>query len=42
MLEPARVAELLVYLLALPRDTYLLNPVVVPVPSRRRKAKQKS
>lgn len=41
MLEPARVAELLVYLLALPRDTYLLNPVVVPVPSRRRKGKQK-
>ena len=42
MLEPARVAELLVYLLALPRDTYLLNPVIVPVPSRRRKAKHKS
>lgn len=41
MLEPARVAELLVYLLALPRDTYLLNPVIVPVPTRRRKSRQK-
>ena len=42
MLEPARVAELLLYLLALPRDTYLLNPVVAPVPTRRkRKAKSK-
>jgi len=42
MLEPSRVAELLLYLLALPRDTYLLNPVVVPVPTRRRKGKPKS
>ena len=41
MLEPSRVAALLLYLLALPRDTYLLNPVVAPVPSRRRKGKSK-
>ena len=37
MLSPDRVAALIVYLLSLPRDTYLLNSVVVPVPSRRRK-----
>lgn len=41
MLTPDRVAALLLYLLALPRDTYLLNPVVAPVPSRRRKGKAK-
>ncbi len=37
MLTPGHVADLIVYLLCLPRDTYLLNSVVVPVPTRRRK-----
>jgi NAD(P)-dependent dehydrogenase (short-subunit alcohol dehydrogenase family) len=37
MLSPERVAALIVYLLSLPRDTYLLNSVVVPVPTRKRK-----
>ena len=37
MLSPDRVAALIVYLLSLPRDTYLLNSVVMPVPTRRRK-----
>ncbi|SMY09275.1 SDR family oxidoreductase [Flavimaricola marinus] len=37
MLTPDRVAEVIVYLLSLPRDTYLLNSIVVPAPTRRRK-----
>ncbi|KKN15301.1 hypothetical protein LCGC14_0987390 [marine sediment metagenome] len=41
MLTPERVAEVILYLLALPRDTYLLNSVVVPVPTRRRKGGKK-
>lgn len=39
MLSPERIASLIVYLLALPRDTYLMNTVVAPVPQRRRKGK---
>ena len=38
MLSPDRIGEIICYLLALPRDTYLLNPVVAPLPARRRKA----
>lgn len=37
MLAPERVAALIAYLLSLPRDTYLLNSVVVPMAVRRRK-----
>ena len=39
MLAPDRVAALIVYLLRLPRDTYLLTSVVAPVPARRRKGR---
>lgn len=39
MLEPLHVAELIRYLLELPRDAYLLNTVVAPVPQRRRKVR---
>ena len=39
-LSPQQVAEFVVYLLALPRDTYLLNPVIAPVKSRRKKKKR--
>jgi len=39
MLTADRVAALIVYLLSLPRDTYLMNPVVAPVPQRRRRGK---
>ena len=39
MLAPDRIAALIVYLLALPRDAYLLNTVVAPVPQRRKKGK---
>jgi 3-oxoacyl-[acyl-carrier protein] reductase len=38
-LSPERVAEFIVYLLTLPRDTYLLNPVIAPVKTRKKKAK---
>lgn len=37
MLAPDRVAALIVYLLSLPRDTYLLNSVVMPSPVRRKR-----
>jgi len=37
LLSADRVAGLIVYLLSLPRDTYLLNSVVMPLPTRRRK-----
>lgn len=40
MLSPERVAQFILYLVTLPRDTYLLNPVVAPVPQRQRKGKQ--
>ena len=39
MLPPDRIGEIICYLLALPRDTYLLNAVVAPLPARRRKTK---
>ena len=39
MLPADRIGALIAYLLAMPRDTYLMNPVVAPVPQRRRKGK---
>ncbi len=39
MLTPERVAAFIAYLVTLPRDTFLLNPVVAPVPLRVRKPK---
>jgi 3-oxoacyl-[acyl-carrier protein] reductase len=33
----ARVAELVRYMLALPRDTYLMNPIIAPFKSRRKR-----
>lgn len=39
MLTPERVANFIAYLVTLPRDTYLLNPVVAPVPLRQRRGK---
>lgn len=36
LLSPAQVADVILYMLALPRDTYLLNSVVAPMPQRRR------
>lgn len=39
MMSPDRLGTLIAYLLAMPRDTYLMNPVVAPVPQRRRKGK---
>lgn len=39
MLSPDRVAEAILYLMALPRDTYILNPTLYPTRQRvRRKA----
>lgn len=37
MLPPERVAEFIVYLLTLPQDTFLLNPVIAPFKSRRQR-----
>lgn len=37
MLGPDQVASFIHYLLTLPRDAYLLNPVVAPIPVRKRK-----
>lgn len=39
MLSAERLGALIVYLLAMPRDTYLMNPVVAPVPQRRKRGK---
>lgn len=39
MLAPERVAAFIAYLVCLPRDTYMLNSVVAPVPLRARKGK---
>ena len=36
-LDPARVADLIVYLVTLPEDTILLDPVIAPFRSRRRR-----
>ena len=35
-----RVAELILYLLALPRDAFLLNPVIAPFKSRKKRSKE--
>ena len=37
MLTPDHVAAFILYLLGLPRDVYLLNPVIAPVALRGRK-----
>ena len=37
-LEPERVADFIVYMLALPEDTVLVNPVIAPLRARRRKS----
>ena len=36
-MSPGRVAEFIIYLLTLPRDTFLLNPVIAPFRSRRKR-----
>jgi NAD(P)-dependent dehydrogenase (short-subunit alcohol dehydrogenase family) len=36
-IPPERVAQLVCYMLALPRDTYLLNPVIAPCKTRRKR-----
>ncbi len=36
-LPPERVAEFICYLLGLPRDTYLMNPVIAPFKARKKK-----
>jgi len=36
-IPPERVAELVCYMLALPRDTYLLNPVIAPCKMRKKR-----
>ena len=37
VLPPERVAEFILYLVQLPRDTYLPNPVIAPMKTRRKK-----
>jgi NAD(P)-dependent dehydrogenase (short-subunit alcohol dehydrogenase family) len=37
VLPPQRVAEFILYLVQLPRDTYLANPVIAPMKTRRKK-----
>jgi NAD(P)-dependent dehydrogenase (short-subunit alcohol dehydrogenase family) len=37
MLPAERVAQFIVYLLALPADTYLLNPVIAPLKTRKKR-----
>lgn len=39
MLPPERIAELIGYMLGLPRDTMLINPVIGPFKSRKKKRK---
>jgi len=39
-LPPERVAELVLFLLELPRDTYLLNPVLGAFKGRRQRRKR--
>jgi len=36
-IPPERVAQLVCYMLALPRDTYLLNPVIAPCKTRKKR-----
>lgn len=38
-LPPERVAEAILYMVALPRDAYLLNPVIAPVKTRKKRKK---
>jgi NAD(P)-dependent dehydrogenase (short-subunit alcohol dehydrogenase family) len=38
-LPPERVGEFIAYLLAMPRDSYLMNPVIAPFKARSRKKK---
>lgn len=38
-LTPERVAEFIIYLIALPRDTFLLNPVIAAFKTRRKRPK---
>jgi NAD(P)-dependent dehydrogenase (short-subunit alcohol dehydrogenase family) len=38
-LPPERVAEFILYLLTLPRDTYLLNPTIAPLKIRKKRSK---
>lgn len=40
-LPPERVAEFILHLLTLPRDTFLLNPVISPFRSRKKRTKGK-
>ncbi|MEO1554826.1 MAG: SDR family oxidoreductase [Pseudomonadota bacterium] len=42
MLSPERVAEFVHYLVTLPRDAFLFNSVVAPVPMRKRRGKAKA
>lgn len=39
-LPPERIAEFILYLLILPRDTFLLNPVIAPFKSRKKRLKK--
>jgi 3-oxoacyl-[acyl-carrier protein] reductase len=38
-LTPERVAEFILYLLMLPADTYLLNPTIAPIKTRKKRGK---
>lgn len=38
-LSPDRVAEVILYMVTLPRDCYLLNPVIAPVKTRKKRRK---
>jgi NAD(P)-dependent dehydrogenase (short-subunit alcohol dehydrogenase family) len=40
VLPAERVAEFILYLIQLPRDTYLPNPVIAPMKTRRKKRKK--
>jgi NAD(P)-dependent dehydrogenase (short-subunit alcohol dehydrogenase family) len=40
MLSPERVAEFVLYLITLPRDAFLLNPTLYPLPVRAKRAAQ--
>lgn len=39
-LPPERIAEFILYLLILPRDTFLLNPVIAPFKNRKKRIKK--
>ena len=39
-IPPERIAELILYLLTLPRDTLLLNPIIAPFKSRKKRSKR--